>query len=98
MGHVCKTFILLSFLTTVAFAGTLSETNPIIFGSLHLQGSGEKSLDLTYDLTLNKKDALGQNFLFTAARIGTIPAAVGSALKSKVIFFERRKNSLLLLV
>ena len=94
-GYRSFLLTLVTLFSLQGYSAVLSENNPFIFGTPDQDNIGiNKSLETSYDITLGKKNALEQRFLFTAAKIGTFPVSLGSSWASKVIFFERRGMSL----
>lgn len=86
--------VLLPFMPTHLWSKELNQKNPIIRGVLK-KGSNDKSLDnYGYNISMSKEDVPNQLFLFRAASISTTPVAMGSALRPKVIYFERRNQKL----
>lgn len=67
-----------------------SQHNPLLSASVERVEKGESE---GFDVTL-KKEALEHLFLFGAAQITTLPAASGTGLAHKLVFFKRQGESL----
>lgn len=84
--------ILLSLLSCGAQKPELlhSQQNPLLSASAEREQKGESE---GFDVTL-KKEALEHLFLLGAAQITTLPAASGSGLAHKLVYFKRQGESL----
>lgn len=91
MGNLSKVLSFAAILLIVGCGKTeektivLSEANPIL--------GGKKSVDEKgYNMVL-KLDAFDQLYLMTVAEIDGAPAPAGSAKANKIVFFEKKDNS-----
>ena len=83
------------FMTATAISSEGKKSlNNLIFGSKVY--STDKSGQANYNITFNKEQALHHKLLLTAAGITIIPSPTGQAMASKVVYFERRGQSLYL--